>query len=213
MHKHGGRLEKVVRGVLENIPRDRILVVDDASPENARGIAKATGVHWIRSKTNRGKGAALQAGYRYWAKQGISYVISLDGDGQHDPAEIPSFFQHPEVDLLIGSRRRQFECIPWDRRFSNLTTSWLLSKVTGQDIEDSQCGYRRVRLSAMQGIKFHERGFAFESEMILRFAKKKRSIQFVPVNAIYDGEPSSMNRLTDTIKFICMVRRTLAEHD
>jgi glycosyltransferase involved in cell wall biosynthesis len=210
VHLHGGYLDLVLRGVKEHLPPERILVVDDGSPERASEIAKRHGVRLLRRERRGGKGGALKAGMACWEREGMRYAVCLDADGQHDPASLSQFLDAPPCDLLIGSRRGEFAGMPWDRRLSNTLTSALLSLATGRRIEDSQCGYRRVDLRTFKTVPGRETGFALESEMILRFARYGAMIRFLPIRAIYrKGTPSSMRRVRDTLIFLKMLARNL----
>ncbi len=209
VYHHSGHLTEVIAGVAQTLPREHILVVDDGSPEASALIAEALGVQVVRHDRNRGKGAALRTGFRFWREHGMEWALTLDGDGQHDPGDIPSLLEAAReggADLIIGSRMADLTTMPPDRRFSNRTTSSLLSLLTGRKIEDSQCGFRLVRLSLLEGVRFREEGFAFESEMILRLSRRGARLRFVPVRTVYDGRrSSSMRRFRDTLRFLRMV--------
>ena len=108
-YNNGGTIKAVVEGVLRYC--DDVIVVADGCTDNTLGILHAieniTVVAYVR---NRGKGHALKTGFRTALKQGFSYAITLDGDGQHYPEDIPLFLQanlqHPHA-LIIGSRQQR----------------------------------------------------------------------------------------------------------
>ena len=87
-HDEAARIASVVERATRHVP---VLVVDDGSTDDTAAIAEAAGARVIRQSPNQGKGAALRAGFAAALADGIEAVITLDGDGQHDPAEIPAF--------------------------------------------------------------------------------------------------------------------------
>lgn len=214
---HSGALPSVLEGVKRYFPPDRILVVDDASPEASALVAEAMGVRSVSHRWNMGKGAALRHGIAYWKKRGMEWVITLDGDGQHSPDDLPGFIRRAKIgtdDLVIGSRTNNLSGMPWDRRFSNRSTSLLVSLLTGKRIEDLQCGFRLIRLNALEGIRFYSTGFEFESELVLKLARAGKNISFIQIKTIYSSSTkSSMKRLPDTIRFLKMVYDVTIRHD
>ncbi|MBZ0264766.1 glycosyltransferase family 2 protein [bacterium] len=215
VYHHSGRLPYVIDGVMKYIPRERILVVDDGSPEASGLTASAFGTQRILHSRNLGKGIALRNGFAFWAKRGVEWVITLDGDGQHDPSDIRKFIAVAKMgkyDLAIGSRRSDVKRMPKDRLLSNVLSTSFLSMVSGYSLDDSQCGYRLVNLSAVLDYRWRETGFAFESEMILRFLRDNRRILFVPIRTLYaKGQKSSIKRAPDTFRFFRAIWRTLVK--
>jgi glycosyltransferase involved in cell wall biosynthesis len=123
------RIANVVRGVIAHLP---VLVVDDGSVDDTAALAQAAGARVLRQISNQGKGAALQAGLRQALAHGYDAVLTIDADGQHDPAEIPNFlyvYKPNYTDLIIGVR--DFRQMPWPRRFSNSMGRWIFSWVLG----------------------------------------------------------------------------------
>jgi glycosyltransferase involved in cell wall biosynthesis len=169
-HDEAARIERVVTGAGRHLP---VLVVDDGSSDDTAAIAEAAGAHVIRQSPNQGKGAALRAGFAAALADGAEAVLTLDGDGQHDPAEIPSFLglyarrtiSGSSTELVIG--RRSFGRMPITRRLANWLGTVTLSAALGRWIHDNQSGYRLIgrRLMAAM-LDSTESGFAFEVEMI-----------------------------------------------
>ena len=101
---------QVVREVLEHV--NAALVVDDGSTDRTSAEAEAAGAQVIRHSTNLGKGAALKTGLRCAVLIEADFFLFLDGDGQHDPAEIPAFIEainRSNADLVIGNRMLNLE--------------------------------------------------------------------------------------------------------
>src|SRR5688572_22650855 len=121
-----------------------VVVVDDGSADATATVAEQTGAIVIRQVPNQGKGAALKAGFRWaLAKADCDAVITLDADGQHDPTEIQKFldcYGRQQSDLIIG--RRDFDQMPFQRRFANTVGRAAVSWAMGQKIYDNQSGYR-----------------------------------------------------------------------
>ena len=118
----------LIRGIVRFVPRGHIIVVDDGSTDDTGKLAQDAGAMVIRHAENRGKGAALQTGFRHIIKSQYQGVIVLDADGQHDPAEIAKFLHaHGErqADLIIGART--FREMPFARRIANTLGTWALS--------------------------------------------------------------------------------------
>lgn len=201
------RIESVAREALRHLP---LLVVDDGSRDETAAFARVAGAQLLQQFPNQGKGRALQAGFRYALQQGYAAVITLDADGQHDPAEIPSFlnaFSTSGLDLIIGAR--DFRQIPPVRRLANtlgrLTFSWAL----GQPVRDNQSGYRMISRRLMQAmLESAEPGFEFEVEMIVVCVQRGFGLGWVPIRTIYAGEKSHIRPLAHTLQFIRMLQQT-----
>ncbi len=148
-YNEGPRIGEVVRAAAAHLP---VLVVDDGSRDDTAAQARAAGASVIEQKPNQGKGAALRAGFRRALADGAEAVLTLDADGQHDPAEIPTFLSawaaEPRPDLVIG--RRNFRAMPPIRRLSNVLGGWAISWAVGRPIPDNQSGYRLVSRRIME---------------------------------------------------------------
>jgi len=160
------RIAAVVNAAGPHLP---VLVVDDGSSDNTRGVAEAAGAQVIRQEPNQGKGAALRAGFRWALANRYEAVMTLDADGQHDPAEIPGFldvYTQNKSDLIIGAR--DFSQMPAVRRWANTTGQKLFSWALGQPVQDNQSGYRLISRRLMEAVlESAESGFEFEVEMIV----------------------------------------------
>ena len=204
-YREGPRIAAVVRGAQAFLP---VVVVDDGSTDDTAAQASAAGATVIRQVPNQGKGAALRAGFRHALDAGAEAVVTLDADGQHDPAEIPAFLAAFEVsrpDLVIG--RRDFSAMPPVRRASNAVGGLLLSSALGVRIPDNQSGYRLIgrRLVEVM-LESRETGFEFEVEMIARCIALDLSMAWVPIRTIYAGEPSHIRPLAHFRSFVRVVR-------
>lgn len=194
---------KVVRGLREHVKA--VWVVDDGSADATWQEAEAAGARVIRHPANRGKGAALRTGLRAAAAAGCGWALTVDGDGQHDPAEVPAFFRVAEeerADLVIGHRMAAAVAMPWVRRRVNAWMSRRLSARAGFPCPDSQCGFRLVHLPAWTACRLETDHFEVESEVLLAFARAGRRIRFVPVRSLPAGRPSRIQPSADTLRWL-----------
>ncbi|NPV40227.1 MAG: glycosyltransferase family 2 protein [Anaerolineae bacterium] len=189
-----------------------VLVVDDGSSDGTAQAAEAAGASVTRHEANQGKGAALRSGFRAALEQGCDFVITLDADGQHDPAEMPAFleaFEVTQADLIIG--RRDFRQMPFIRRLSNTLGTVLFSWAVGRRIPDNQSGYRLIgrRLLETEAVlQSAEAGFEFEVEMIALAIKEGLNIAWVPIKTIYRDEKSHIQPWKHLKKFILVSLRS-----
>jgi glycosyltransferase involved in cell wall biosynthesis len=166
------------------------VVVDDGSADETAAVAEAAGATVLRQHPNQGKGAALRAGFRHALEVGVDAAITLDADGQHDPAEIPSFLAalaaEPDIELVVG--RRNFRAMPPGRRLANVLGRRAISWAVGQDVPDNQSGYRLVGRRLMAAtLDSREAGFEFEVEMITVALRRGWTVRWVPIRTIYGG--------------------------
>jgi glycosyltransferase involved in cell wall biosynthesis len=205
-HDEARRIGAVVGAAIAHVP---VLVVDDGSSDETSAVAEAAGATVLRQVPNQGKGAALRAGFARAIAEGVLAVVTLDGDGQHDPAELPGFVEaereHP-VELIVG--KRDFGRMPLVRRVSNVLGTLLLSAAVGRWIPDNQSGYRLVgrRLMA-EMLASREDGFAFEVEMIAVCLREGWPIRWLPITTIYGDERSHIRPLHHLREFIAVAGR------
>jgi glycosyltransferase involved in cell wall biosynthesis len=210
-YNEGPRIAEVVRGASVHLP---VVVVDDGSSDDTAAQAGAAGAIVIEQRPNQGKGAALRAGFRRALADGADAVLTLDADGQHDPAGIPAFLAaweaEPRPDLVIG--RRNFRAMPPIRRLSNVLGGRAFSWAVGRPIPDNQSGYRLVSRRIMEAtLASDEGGFEFEVEMITTCIRLGGAIAWVPIRTIYAGEPSHIRPLAHLRSFIRIVRKARRE--
>ncbi|MBN1466576.1 glycosyltransferase family 2 protein [candidate division KSB1 bacterium] len=189
---------------------DHILVIDDGSTDATAAIARGFGVHLIEHAQNMGKGEAMKTAFSFARQRGYRWIIFMDGDGQHLAGHLPAFLDEigrERADVVLGHRmdRRQ---MPLHRQLSNDMTSVLISLCAGVRIRDSQCGFRAVRLSSMDGIHITAHGFQVESEMLLKLGRAGARLMHLPIRTVYGDEASSIHLLADTLKFIKLLLKS-----
>lgn len=198
----------VVRRVLPHCPQ--VIVVDDGSADRTAEVAASAGAIVVRHEVNRGKGAAIRTGVAEAQRRGCDCVLTLDADGQHDPADIPVFvqeFRKSGVPVLIGNRMGDRENMPLVRRWTNLYMSWLLSRSMGQSVPDTQSGYRLYGAAVLSFLATESERFAAESEVLMDLSLRGFKIGAVPIRAIYGDEKSKIRPVRDTIRFYSMLWR------
>lgn len=170
---------------------DRVVVVDDGSTDLTVQALRELPVTVLRHTRNLGKAAALRRGMEYAVAQGACAIITLDGDGQHDPADIPTLLAMHRGDplaIVIGARLRHRHTIPRLRSFAQRTADFWISLATGCPVQDSQSGFRLYPISAWTAAGRPcdaASGFVFESEILIEAGRSHIQIRSVPVSAIY----------------------------
>lgn len=193
----------LVRQVREFIPD--VVVVDDGSTDETSILARSAGARLLRHDQARGKGAALATGLRTLADDGYQWALTMDGDGQHAPEDIPSFFTKAltgDFDLIIGNRMRDPRAMPFVRRQVNRWMSRRISDLAGQPCPDSQCGFRLFRLNLWEELSIDASHFEIESDFLLQFARAGHHIAFVPIQVVYKNERSKIRPLRDTLRWL-----------
>lgn len=190
---------------------DSVLVVDDGSDDRTSDEARAAGVRVITHERNQGKGAAIKTGLRELVLSGAPWIVILDGDGQHLPEEISRFLaaaNETGAEMIVGNRMSDTRAMPLVRKLTNLTMSRLVSLFAGQEIPDSQCGFRMFsRELALAFLDVPTSGFDFESEMLVLAARRGVRIAAAPVSTIYGDEVSKIHPVRDTIRFLKLLAR------
>ncbi len=197
-------------------PGCRILVVDDGSTDGTADTARSAGAEVIVHEVNRGKGEALKTGYRWAQDQQLDWVFTMDSDGQHLPNEMQDFIDAADrdgFDVVVGTRMARTENMPWLRKKTNQFTSWIISRLAGQDIPDSQNGYRLYRAACFAGLRLRTSRYDSESEILVRMARRGYRIGSVPVTTVYGDETSSINPFIDTGRFFRLVIMLMFSRD
>ena len=205
-------ISEVITRVSQFINIAHIIVVDDGSQDQTAAIAKKTGAVVIRNGVNRGKGYSLKRGFQYAIQNGYHAIITLDGDLQHDPFEIPRFidcYSQTNADLILGDRTDDLSHMPLDRQFSNKMTSLIISILTGQRVRDSQTGYRLIRTDVPRKINLISNRYETESELLVKALVNGYKISHVPIRTIYNNQQSHIHRFVDTLRFLMIIALSL----
>ena len=192
---------------------DKVVVCDDGSTDKTLDNAKLAGAEIISHKKNQGYGAAIISLFDYCRMQNADVMITLDGDGQHDPNQIPilldTISQH-NVDVVLGSRFLDDNTITpgYRKRGIKIITS---AANFGADfkVSDAQSGFRAYSKNAIDAIHPTEQRMAVSTEILLKISNKGLSLAEVPITTSYDGDTSEQNPvphgvsvLINTIKYV-----------
>lgn len=189
-----------------------VIVVNDASLDATSAEATRAGAEVISHGTACGKGAALRTGWKRAQARGFDWALCMDGDAQHAPADIARFLECAErtgASLVVGNRMNEAHRMPRFRRAVNRWMSRRLSTLAGQELPDSQCGFRLLRLAALERIELCATQFEIESEQLLAFVAAGERVEFVPVQVIYREERSKIQPLRDTLRWFRWRRQWL----
>ena len=171
---------------------DRVIVVDDGSCDRTADLAEEAGAMVIRHERNMGKAAGLNHGFQAALQLGTDVIVCLDGDAQHDPAEIPTVAEPVlagEADVVIGSRFLEIRSeIPGWRQIGQKALNGATNIASGISVSDTQSGYRAFSGGAAQALRFHGGGLSVESEMQFMFEPAGLRVVEVPISVKYlDG--------------------------
>jgi glycosyltransferase involved in cell wall biosynthesis len=193
----------LVRAVHQYLPK--VLVVDDNSGDGTAARAIEAGAQVVQREQTPGKGAALKVGVAAALAQGCAWVVTLDGDGQHRPEDIPAFLRCAEetgASLVIGNRMPGAEAIPLLRRSVNRWMSRQISQIAGKFLPDTQCGFRLINLKAWGALRLETDYYEIESEMLLAFVQAGCRVEFVPIQVIGRGRRSKIRPVKDTWRWL-----------
>ncbi len=195
----------------------RVIIVDDGSTDSTVLALQGLPVRLLLQPSNRGKAACLLMGFRYAASRGARCVITLDGDGQHNPLDVPRLLS-AWIDntnrIVIGARLHDRLNFPPVRYYANRIACFWISWAAGHPIADSQSGFRlypaEIINVALSG-KVTGRRFTFESEILIQAAKYNILTLAVPILSCYplNARASHFRPVVDIIKIIVMVASEL----
>ena len=201
----------LIRGIKSHGQDLGIVVVDDGSTDRTAAVAAGAGALVISHLRNQGKGRALRTGFEHALRARYDGVVTMDGDGQHDPAEIPALIQaaeHQHAALVLGDRMSNGHPMPAARRVTNRFMSLVVSWCARQHIPDSQCGFRFIRREVLESVPLRSRQYEIETELLLAAAHRKWKIISVPVRSIYGNHPSRIRPLRDALRFVGVLLRS-----
>ena len=172
-----------------------VLVVDDGSSDGSADAAAAAGAAVLRLARRRGKGGALRAGFAEALSRGAERVLTLDGDGQHDPDDIPKLLAASAAlpgTLVIGSRLVDGGASMEPARLKAMRVAgFFINWLVGRAVADTQSGFRVYPRKLLETVRPRRGGFVLESEMLLRAAAAGFAIREVPVTLVLEAERPS----------------------
>lgn len=168
----------------------KVIVVDDGSQDNTNLVAERAGADVITLKENRGKADAVKIGCNYALSHGYQQIILLDGDGQHDPHEIPVVAAPVltgSADIVIGSRfLEENNKIPSYRVAGQQILNIVTDLTSETKISDTQSGFRVLGNRAVENLNFSSKRYNFESDMITHFSSLGLKMVEIPISVRYD---------------------------
>ncbi len=202
---------EVVKNSLKYV--DEVIVCDDGSTDNTAKVAKESGAKVLSHQKNRGYGAALITMFDQARKDNADVMITLDGDGQHDPQEIPLFLKSLEeknVDVVIGSRFLNNNSKSPGYRQKGIKIITATVKLGNKlKITDAQSGFRAYSKNAIKKIHPTETGMAASTEILQKISNNDLTVSEVPITVLYEGNTSQHNPLAhgtsvfaNTLKYI-----------
>ena len=191
----------VVKKSLEFV--DHVVVYDDGSSDKTSEIAENAGAYVIRNSQNNGKGYALQSLFKYARHQNSEVIVTMDGDGQFKPDEIPKLCRpilNDGQDLVVGYRFDSNDEMPKYREIGNKMLDRISSLAAKLPLKDTQSGFRAYSKNAIQSITFASKGFGADSEILINAHEKGLKITEEKVTVLYNTghKTSTKNPISHT---------------
>ena len=191
---------------------DKVIVCDDGSIDYTVEFAKKEGAIVLQHEKNQGYGSSIATLFDYCRKENADVMVTIDGDGQHDPNQIPLLIdtlKNHNVDVVIGSRSLGDDDTPSYRKAGIKIITSAINYSTNIKVSDSQSGFRAYSKKAIDVIHPTEDGMSVSTEILLKISNKGLSIAEVPISISYDGTKSSQHPvshgtsvLANTIKYV-----------
>jgi len=199
----------IVRRTRERV--DHVLVIDDGSSDQTARRAREAGAEVIVHDQNRGKGEAIKTGLGQGICREVAWVILLDSDGQHLPEEIDRFLSAAasaaRPTFFIGNRMNDVARMPFIRCVVNRCMSSQISRVCGQRIPDTQCGFRMVHRQIIPELLGGGHRFDYETEVLIIASRKGYRIESVPITTVYSDQVSQIHAMRDALRFFKLMWR------
>ncbi|NLK33686.1 MAG: glycosyltransferase family 2 protein [Methanosarcina flavescens] len=193
---------------------DSVIVVDDGSSDRTADVARKAGAEVIVHEVNKGKGRALKTGFTAAVALGADIIVTMDSDGQHNPADIPKLVEpilKGEADMVNGSRYLNGlgKNTPAYRRVGQTILDEVTNLNSGLHITDSQSGFRAFAASTKDIFRFTAKGMAIESEMLADAGRHGLRITEVEIGVRYDVDGSTENPIKHGLGVLMMVLKDI----
>jgi len=204
---------KVVKNCLKYA--DQVVVCDDGSVDNTYEIADAAGANVIRHEKNCGKGEAFQSLFQFARHSNVDVIVTIDGDGQFLPEEIPKLvkkIESNEADVVIGYRFDNTTEMPNYRKFGNKMLDKMANMVSELSVSDTQSGFRAYSKNIIKLIDFKKNGFGADTEILISAAKNGARISEEKVSVIYQtgSQTSTKNPISHSGEVITSLIEIIA---
>jgi glycosyltransferase involved in cell wall biosynthesis len=180
----------------------RVIVIDDGSTDNTAEVARLAGATVISHGHNEGKGAGIRDAFAFAKRAGADILVLVDGDGQHDPEEIPRLIGpilEDEADFVNGSRflgNAGGNNVPRYRRLGQEILTLVTNTGTRRKVTDTQSGFRAFSKKTFGCFSFKQNGMAIESEMLIDASTAGIRMKEVPISVRYDVKGSTFHPVT-----------------
>lgn len=164
-----------------------VLVVDDGSRDGSEAAACAAGAEVIRHPRRLGKGQAIRTGIAAARSRGASVLVTMDGDGQHDPRDLDTVLEaarRAPRTIVVGGRLGGVRVLPPERLNAIRVAGFFIKWASGLELEDTQSGFRAYPLELFDGLRLRRGGFVFETEVLIVASMRGWQVREVPVKAI-----------------------------
>ncbi len=188
IYNEAGNIEEVVKDVPEGCDA---FVIDDGSRDAGAELSRQLGANVIRHSVNLGQGAAVITGFKAVLLGDYDFIVQIDGDGQHDPRDIPRFIEAllvGESDFVVGSRilGSNYADAPWVRRTFLPWVNSAVNMCTGYKMTDTMCGFRVFRVSAIRRVaecldEMVEPQY-MSAELLMRFSRAGLKVSEIPID-------------------------------
>lgn len=204
VYNHAATLRRVVQGALKHGP---VMVVDDGSTDLEAALTLPQGplimpegsfapaspladlpIYYARHPVNKGKGKAILTGAKTALALGMTHIITLDADAQHDPEDIPAFLDaiaKRPMTLFVGKRDFKAAAVPFSSQFGRAFSNFWYKVHTGHEIGDSQSGFRAYPLALLGSLKLTESHYSFETEVLVRASWAGFALDDIPIRVYY----------------------------
>jgi glycosyltransferase involved in cell wall biosynthesis len=181
---------KVIGGVIDEVKKQgfkNIIVVDDGSTDDTFKKAQSKDVIVLRHILNRGKGAAVKTGIEAALRLGADYLVTIDGDGQHDSSDAKKMVKllNQGYQIVLGNRFNGKNKIPAFKKFANFFADFFVFLLTGVWVKDTQSGFRAFKSEVFKKINLEHDRYEFESEIIYKMIYHRLKFTEIPIKVRY----------------------------
>ncbi|WP_240664704.1 glycosyltransferase family 2 protein [Methanosarcina sp. MSH10X1] len=209
--------EEISIGSMVHLTRlyaDKVIVVDDGSSDRTADVARKAGAEVIVHEVNKGKGRALKTGFETALTMGADIIVTMDSDGQHNPAEIPRLVApivEGEAEMVNGSRYLYGleKNTPAYRRIGQTILDRFTNIQSGLKITDSQSGFRAFAASTIEKFRFNAQGMAIESEMLTDAGNAGLRLKEVEIGVRYDVDGSTKKPVSHGLEVLAAILKDM----